>query len=236
MCRNPACKNYGIHYQGPAPVDREIVSDERYHFNANTGQFSCDYCAMASTSLNTTRTGRNPKIDFTAVMIRTRCCVGCVISGFKSVRRCTCHAKGTFLLHLAESNAACCPDMPTYALMINGGMIGNIDDKTGLHGIYRSFLQENDIGPDNDVRIIPMFTGDIVFAVASLITTNNLSFGSDKLVMIFDKLHEGLLQDELPEDHEWMSNVWIDVLTTRPTHDQIPRGYRAGRDRFGRSL
>ena len=123
MCRNPACKNYGIHYQGPAPVDREIVSDERYHFNANTGQFSCDYCAMASTSLNTTRTGRNPKIDFTAVMIRTRCCVGCVISGFKSVRRCTCHAKGTFLLHLAESNAACCPDMPTYALMINGGMI-----------------------------------------------------------------------------------------------------------------
>ena len=53
-------------------------------------------------------------------------------------------------LELAESNAACCPDMPTYALMINGGMIGNKDDKTGLHGIYRTFLQENYIGPDND--------------------------------------------------------------------------------------
>ena len=73
---------------------------------------------------------------------------------------------------MAESKASCCPDMPTYALMINGGMIGNKDDKTGLHGIYRAFLQENDIGPDNYVRIIPMFTGDIVFAVASLITTN----------------------------------------------------------------
>ena len=125
---------------------------------------------------------------------------------------------------LAESKAACCPDMPTYALMINGGMIGNKDDKTGLHGIYRSFLLENDIGPDSNVRIIPMFTGDIVFAVASLITTKYLSFGSDKLVMIFDTLHEGLLRDELPNDHEWMSNVWIEVLTTRPTHDQFPPG------------
>ena len=127
-------------------------------------------------------------------------------------------------LELAESNAACCPDMPTYALMINGGMIGNKDDKTGLHGIYRTFLQEIDIEPDIDVRIIPMFTGDIVFAVASLITTKFLSFGSDKLVMIFDTLHEGLLRDELPNDHEWMSNVWIDVLSTRPTHDQFPPG------------
>ena len=49
MCRNPACKNYGIHYQGPAPVDREIVSDQRYRFNANTGQFSCGFCAMSFT-------------------------------------------------------------------------------------------------------------------------------------------------------------------------------------------
>ena len=49
MCRNPACKNYGIHYQGPAPVGREIVSDERYRFNAGSGQFSCDYCAMSFT-------------------------------------------------------------------------------------------------------------------------------------------------------------------------------------------
>ena len=125
---------------------------------------------------------------------------------------------------LAESKAACCPDMPTYALMINGGMIGNKDDKSGLHGIYRTFLQENHIGPDSNVRIIPMFTGDIVFAVANLITTKFLSFGSDKLVMIFDTLHEGLLRDELPNDHEWMSNVWIEVLTTRPTHDQFPPG------------
>ena len=119
--------------------------------------------------------------------------------------------------------------------MINEEMIGNKEDKTGLHGNYRAFLQENDIGPDSDVRIIPMYIGDIVYAVESLITTNNLAFGSDKLVMIFDTLHEGLLQDELPNDQQWMSNVWIDVLTTRPTHDQFPPGYRARLDRFGRS-
>ena len=54
--------------------------------------------------------------------------------------------------------------------MINGGEIGNKEDKTGLHGVYRSFLQDNNIGPDSNVRIIPMYTGDIVYAAASLIT------------------------------------------------------------------
>ena len=49
MCRNPACKNFGIHYQGRAPVGRETVSDDRYQFNASTGQFICDYCAMSFT-------------------------------------------------------------------------------------------------------------------------------------------------------------------------------------------
>ena len=97
------------------------------------------------------------------------------------------------------------------------------EDKTGLHGVYRSFVHEN-IKPDSDVRIIPMYTGDIVFAVESLEQTNNLSFGSDKLVMIFDTLQERLLQDELPNDHQWMSRVWIDALTTRPTHDQFSPG------------
>ena len=129
-----------------------------------------------------------------------------------------------YALELANSKDTCCPDMPTYALMINGGEIGNKEDKTGLHGVYRSFLQENDIGQDSNVRIIPMYTGGIVFAVDSLAQTNNLSFGSDKLVMIFDTLHEGLMQDELPKDQQWMSNVWIDALTTRPTHDQFSPG------------
>ena len=49
MCRNPACKNYGIPYRGSAPGVREVVSDQRYRFNANTGQFSCGSCAMSFT-------------------------------------------------------------------------------------------------------------------------------------------------------------------------------------------
>ena len=108
--------------------------------------------------------------------------------------------------------------------MINGGEIGNKEDKTGLHGVYRSFLQDNNIGPESNVRIIPMYTGDIVYAAASLARSNNLAFGSDKLVMIFDTLHEGLLRDKLPNEKQWMSNVWIDALTTRPTHDQFSPG------------
>ena len=47
MCRNPICENFGIHYQGPAPVGRETVSDERYHLDANSGTFRCDYCEMS---------------------------------------------------------------------------------------------------------------------------------------------------------------------------------------------
>ena len=87
-----------------------------------------------------------------------------------------------------------------------------------------AFVQDNPIEPGYDVRIIPMYIGDIVYAVESLIKTNNLAFGSDKLVVIFDTLHEGLMRYELPNDQQWMSNVWLDVLTTRPTHDHFPPG------------
>ena len=47
MCRNPSCKNFGIHYQGPAPGTRNRVSDKRYTFDPKDGRFECKYCAQS---------------------------------------------------------------------------------------------------------------------------------------------------------------------------------------------
>ena len=49
MCRNPACRNFGIHYTGPAPENSGTVSDVRYTYDANTGRFRCKYCGQSFT-------------------------------------------------------------------------------------------------------------------------------------------------------------------------------------------
>ena len=49
MCRNPACRNFGIHYTGPAPGNYGTVSDVRYSYDANTGRFRCKYCGQSFT-------------------------------------------------------------------------------------------------------------------------------------------------------------------------------------------
>ena len=109
--------------------------------------------------------------------------------------------------------------MPTYSLLINGGDIGSNEE---LQNVYRSFVQHNNLQPDGPVRIIPLDAADIAVALQRIEDRggrNPLFFGSDKLVMIFDTLQEGLLQDEVHDDPDWMCNVWTDVLTTRPTQD-----------------
>ena len=49
MCRNPACRNFGIHYTGPAPGNSGTVSNVRYSYDANTGRFRCKYCGQSFT-------------------------------------------------------------------------------------------------------------------------------------------------------------------------------------------
>ena len=49
MCRNPACRNFGIHYTGPAPENSGTVSNVRYSYDANTGCFRCKYCGQSFT-------------------------------------------------------------------------------------------------------------------------------------------------------------------------------------------
>ena len=47
MCRNPSCANFGIHYEGPPPGDRGVVTDARYRIEAKTGRFRCKVCEQS---------------------------------------------------------------------------------------------------------------------------------------------------------------------------------------------
>ena len=44
---------------------------------------------------------------------------------------------------------------PVYGLVINGG---RIDGDTRLQEVYREFVEENELGDDSQVRVIPMCT------------------------------------------------------------------------------
>lgn len=129
-----------------------------------------------------------------------------------------------YALQLDGKKAECYADMPTYSLLINGGKIGS---NKKLQKLYRSFVQRNNLQPDGPVRIIPMYSSDIMVALQRLENKQGIdqvSFGADKLVMIFNKLQAGLLQAEQDEDPDWMCNVWEDTLTPRQTRDFFTPG------------
>ena len=49
MCRNPACENFGLPYQGPPLGDQKAVSDDRYRIEVGAGRIRCKSCGMSST-------------------------------------------------------------------------------------------------------------------------------------------------------------------------------------------
>ena len=46
MCRNPACPNFGLHYDGPGFASGKSVSDERYRIGLKSGKFKCQFCGL----------------------------------------------------------------------------------------------------------------------------------------------------------------------------------------------
>ena len=46
MCRNPACPNFGLHYDGPGFASGKSVSDERYQIELKSGKFKCQFCGL----------------------------------------------------------------------------------------------------------------------------------------------------------------------------------------------
>lgn len=47
-CLNPACSNFGVHYEGPALGERKSVSDKRYRIQANDGRITCRSCGLTA--------------------------------------------------------------------------------------------------------------------------------------------------------------------------------------------
>lgn len=48
MCRNPACENFGLPYEGPFLRDEKTVSDDRYRIDVAKGRIRCKSCGLSS--------------------------------------------------------------------------------------------------------------------------------------------------------------------------------------------
>ena len=47
MCRNPSCKNFGIHYSGTSPEGKKTVRNDLYRFYAKEGRLRCRNCEQS---------------------------------------------------------------------------------------------------------------------------------------------------------------------------------------------
>ena len=48
MCRYPACRNFGLHYNGAALAVKKSVSDNRNRIEVESGKFTCQWCGLSS--------------------------------------------------------------------------------------------------------------------------------------------------------------------------------------------
>ena len=106
-----------------------------------------------------------------------------------------------------------------YALVINAGAIGT---DVGLQRAFRQFMQRDDLETDERVRLIPIYAGDLAFAVHSLrdlLRGERFLFGSDKLTAIFDALHAGVLDPMPQHEPNWMCSTWINMAVDPPALD-----------------
>ena len=114
------------------------------------------------------------------------------------------------------------PNLPVYALVINGGRIGK--SKT-LQKAYRDFIKERGLRPDGGIRVLPMADIDIAHALSKLdegVRGAEFWFGSERLAQAFDTMIEMLLQPRPPPDPSWMEQVLINAGTG--AQELIPGG------------
>ena len=106
--------------------------------------------------------------------------------------------------------------MRVYGLVINSGQIAT---STLLHNVYRQFLTMNGLEENNDIRILPINTRDLVKIMMTLWKDNTYAFNSDILFRVFDELIGELRRDELPTESNWMVDFWLNTVNDA----QIPR-------------
>ena len=114
------------------------------------------------------------------------------------------------------------PSTPVYALVINGGRIG--EDKA-LQKAYRAFVKDNGLKRDGGVRVAPMSHVDIAYALLKLdggALGKGFWFGASRLAQAFDAMIGRLLNPRPTPNEGWMAQVLINAGTGAA--QLVPRG------------
>lgn len=103
------------------------------------------------------------------------------------------------------------PNTPVYALVVNGGRIG--EDRT-LQKAYRKFIRDKKLKSNGGVRVVPMAHIDIAQALLSLdakFPDKRLWFDSRRLAQAFDAMIRRLLRNQPAPGPGWMAEVLINA-------------------------
>lgn len=104
--------------------------------------------------------------------------------------------------------------MRVYGLVINSGRIAS---SKLLHNVYRQFLTINGLDENNNIRILPMNTRDLVKVMMTLWKDNTYVFDSSILSRVFDGLLGELCRDELLTEPNWMVDFWLNIVNQAQT-------------------
>ena len=85
-----------------------------------------------------------------------------------------------------------------------------------LPKIYRKFVEdpENELEPMGSIRLILMRASDIATAVKRLVQLydEDLGFVSHVLAELFETLREILLDDNIPDETDWMAHKMVEIV------------------------
>ena len=111
-----------------------------------------------------------------------------------------------------------------YGLVINGGRIGS---DTDLRGWYRDFAEEKEMKPDGNVRVLPLFAGDLGNAaqfIAEELPEGRLQFSAGFFGGILDALISMLLpRIETFVGDDFMRDKFVEMVTEGET--VVPAGH-----------
>ena len=112
---------------------------------------------------------------------------------------------------------------PIYALVVNSA---RIDKDPKAKKVYREFIESEGLGPQNQVRAVPMVAGELAMALAEIhesIEPRRVRFSTEIFQNILDTLHTRLLNFEEIRDGGWMLEAWreqvIEPVRTRSSGD-----------------
>ena len=107
-----------------------------------------------------------------------------------------------------------------YGLVINGGRIGA---ETKLRGWYREFAQEKEMKPDGNVRVLPLYAGDlgnVAQRILEELPEGRLKFSVGTFGGILDALISMLLPTmESFIDDDWMRDEFFEKVSEAASDD-----------------